>query len=196
MKKLVLIMMAVVIIVTSFAQEKRYGIESAILKKKSVIKRDMMEQIITSTHYIADYGMKESIEIVMNMQGTEVLVFSVMKDGYMYNSNMTTKQGTKTMIDSNQTVNYLNLTDEAKKKHQLEENGNEQFLGKDCKKYILNVTTQGQTVQVTMLIWQGIVLKATMNMSGNTTIEEVTEIQEGVNIQREKFELPQGINFI
>ena len=197
MKKTILSLIMVAVMLTgSFAQEKRYEIESAILKKSSVI----MGQTISSTQYIADYGMKESAESVISMQGMVLSLFTMMKDGYAYSANLTMKQGTKTniakVVGDYQNINYLNLTDDVKKQYQIEEKGNEQFLGKDCKSYKLTVTVQGQTVNATILVWQGLALKATMDVLGTTVTEEVTEIQTGVNIPKEKFELPEGIEFV
>ena len=203
MKKAVLLMMMTVTVWTAlFAQERRYGIESAILKKNVVIRPQIaiMEQSYFAIQYIADYGQKESAETFMDIQGQKVTVFTMMKDGYVYSTNMAANQGTKiniaAMMEDYKTVNYLNLTDEDRKKYQIEEKGNEQFLGKDCKSYELTVTAQGQTVKVAVLVWQGLALKSSTIASGTTMIEETTEIQEGVAIAKEKFELPEGINFV
>ena len=202
MKRTVLLMMMVVAVLTTSAQEKRYGIESAILKKNSVIKMPGMEQTLSSTQYIADYGNKESAETVMSMQGQTFNIFTMLKDGYVYSANLTFKQGTKinmaAVMDDYTTVNYLNLTDDVKEKYQIVEKGNEQFLGKDCKSYEMTVTAQGQTVKVSVLVWQGLALKSstkTTTILENSMTEETIEILEGVEIAKEKFELPEGINF-
>ena len=47
-----------------------------------------------------------------------------------------------------------------------------------------------------MLVWQGVLLKSSMTVSVVTMVEEVVEIQEGVEIAMEKFELPEGIDFV
>jgi len=83
-----------------------------------------------------------------------------------------------------------------KQKYQIEEKGNEQLLGKDCKLYGVTVTVQGQNVKGTVWVWQGLPLKSSMNIAGNTVVEEVIEIREGAEIPKEKFELPEGINFV
>ena len=203
MKKIVLsVIMAAFILTASFAQEKRYGIERAILKKSSVIEMGGMQQTISSTQYIDQYGNKESAESFTDTGGQTITVFTMIKDGYAYNANMTANFGTKTDVaaaagmDDYKTVNYLNITDDVKERFQIVEKGNEQFLGKDCKRYELDVTVQGQNVKADILVWQGIVLKASMTVAGITMTEETTEIQEGAAIPSEKFELPEGINFI
>jgi hypothetical protein len=204
MKKTVLfMMMAVTVLTATIAQEKRYDFESAILKKNTVMKMQSMEQTLTSTQYIADYGRKESTEMVMNMQGQTFNVFTMLKDDYMYTANMTLKQGSKIKIsaqmDDYKSVNFLNLTAEVKDKYKIEDKGSERFLGRDCKSYDLTITAQGQTMKVSVLIWQGLSLKATVQMKApveTTVVEEVTEILVGVAAAKEKFELPEGINFV
>ena len=203
MKKSVLsFMMVVAIITASFAQEKRYGIESAILKKNTVVNAQGVEQTFSAIQYIADYGMKQSTEMFMDMQGQTHTIFNMNKDGYLYSANMSLKQGTKVkMPDGYDESNSLSILNEMKEKFQIEavdeiENGNVQFLGKECKSYELTFNIQGQTMKTTRLVWQGMTLKTSMSFFGISTVEEVTEILEGVEIANEKFELPEGINFI
>jgi len=199
MKRFALLMMtAVVVFTTAFGQEKRYGIESAIVKKKTVMKAQGMEQTMSSVQYFADFGRKESVELTMNMQGQSFTVITMMKDGYVYSANMAVKQGTKINMadmDNIQAVNFLNLTDDVKKKYQIQANGMQQVAGKNCNRYELSFTTQGQNVKGTVWVWQGIPLKSTINAGGNQVEEEATEIQEGAVIANEKFELPAGVTF-
>jgi len=199
MKKTVISMIvAVTILSAAFGQEKRYEIASAIVKKTSVVKVQGMEQNLSSVQYFADYGMKESTEVNMNVMGQSFSVFTMIKDGYVYSANMTMGQGTKinmANIDDYNNVNFLNLTDEVKKKYQIQDNGVEQVLDKQCKRYEMSFTMQGQNVQATVWVWQGITLKSKMNMGGTTAEEEATEIQAGAAIPNEKFELPAGITF-
>ena len=198
MKRFALLMMAVVIFTAAFGQEKRYGIESAIVKKNTVIKAQGMEQTMSAVQYFADFGRKESVELTMNMQGQSFTVITMMKDGYVYSANMAVKQGTKINMadmDNIQAVNFLNLTDDVKKKYQIQANGMQQVAGKNCNRYEMSFTTQGQNVKGTVWVWQGIPLKSTINAGGNQVEEEATEIQEGAVIANEKFELPAGVTF-
>jgi hypothetical protein len=187
---------AAMLCIASWAQEKRYGIEKVVLKTNTV----MMGQTIASIQYIADWGSKESSETFINMQGQMFTVFSMIKDGYMYSANMTLKQGTKislTAVDSDfKTVNYLNLTKEVKEKFHITELGSEKLLGKDCKKYSVSYTVQGQTATGTTWIWEGLSLKTIISAMGNTVTSEASEILEGKEVAKEKFELPEGINFM
>ena len=132
------VIVALVIVCVAWGQEKRYEIESAIMKRSSVMKTGLAilsEQ--TTTQYFAEYGGKESAETVMSMAGQTLTVFSMVKDGYVYSANMTANQGTKVnmadVMDDYKMVNYLDLTDDIKKKYQIEEKGSEQVIGKDCK---------------------------------------------------------------
>ena len=191
-------MMAVTVITASFAQEKRYGIESAILKKNTTVKAQGIEQNVSAIQYIADYGRKESTEMLMDMQGKTITIFTMVKDGYLYTVNMAEKQGTKMKTSENS--NFMNFTEELKEKYQLSdvveiENDNIQFLGKECKSYEFTATINGQTIKTVMLKWQGMTLKSTVSFFGMITVDEVIEIQEGVEIAKEKFELPEGIDF-
>jgi hypothetical protein len=199
MKRLALVMMMVAVVITvASGQEKRYGIESAIVKKTTVIKAQGMEQTMNAVQYFADFGRKEAVEMTMSMQGQNFTIITMVKDGYVYSANMAVKQGTKVNManmDDLQTVNFLNLTDEVKKKYQIQANGIQQVAGKDCNRYEMSFTTQGQNVKGTVWVWQGLTLKSNINVSGNQVEEEATEIQEGATIPNEKIDLPEGVNF-
>ena len=201
MKKTVItIIMAVAFYAAIFGQEKRYGIASAIVKKTSVMRIQGMptEQTISTTQYFAEYGNKESAETSMNVGGQSLTTFTMIKDGYAYSANLSAKQGAKMNLaemEDYSTVNFLELTDEVKKKYQIQANGVQQIIGKDCNRYEMSFTTQGQNVKATVWVWQGLTLKSSINMAGTSVEEEVTEIQEGVPIAAEKFVLPEGITF-
>ena len=203
MKRTVLsIIMAVFVFTALYAQERRYGIERAILKKNSEMNMGGMQQSISSTQYIDEYGNKESMESVVSMAGQTINMFTMMQDGYVYNANLTAEFGTKVNVaaaaatEGLRTINLLNLTDEVRQQYQIVEKGNETFLGKECRVYELDITAQGQNLKVTLCVWQGLSLKSSMTVAGITITEETTEIQEGAVISKEKFELPEGINFI
>ena len=190
--------MAAVVYTATFAQEKRYGIERAIVKRTTVMGMGGMNQTLTSVQYFDDYGNKESSETFMSMQGQNFVIFTLIKDGYVYSANLAAKQGTKinmAAMGDFKTVNYLNITDEVRQKYKIVEKGEEQVLGKDCKRYELTVTVQGQSMQVNVWVWKGLSLKSSMTVMGNTVEESATEIQEGAAIAKEKFVLPEGVTF-
>ena len=200
MKKLFLsILMVVTALTATFAQEARYGIERAIVRRNTVTGTGLMQQSVSSVQYIDDFGRKESVEAFLNVQGQMFTVFTMIKDGYVYSINLAAGQGARVNLADMgglQTVNYLNLTNEIREMHQIKEMSNEQFMEKDCKRYDLIVNNQGQTANVSVWVWQGLPLKSVTNVAGNTVVEEVTEIREGAEIAKEKFELPEGINLV
>ena len=190
-KSVLSMMMAVTIFAVASAQEKRFGIESVILKGSVISGQG---EVVQTVLYIADYGRKESSEIFTN----DGHFFALVTDDYVYRANLTLKQGSKISSENmkvHPNVNYLNLTNEDKEKYQIEEKGIEQFLGKECKRYEMPITVLGQTGKASILIWQGLTLKSTVTIAGNTTVSEVSEIQAGVEIAKEKFELPEGISW-
>ena len=214
MKKTILfIIMVVVALTSSFAQEKRYAFENAVLKKISGARG-----VTSSTVYIDDYGRNELTESIMsipNQENVTSIMVTLIKDGYAYytekrsNDTETTQyRGTKidiATVDDYTMINYLNLTDEVKKKFQIEEKGNEQLLGKDCNVYELiqpALTTRGISAKITVWVWQGLPLKSAMTaMLPNgeeitSVVEEVTEIQENVTIAKEKFVMPENVIFL
>jgi len=186
---------------TKFGQAKRYGIENVVLKKRHFL---MNKTTMDETTYIADYGCKESSECKMSHPGgLSTTLFSMYKEGFVYmivevfdrRNRSQLKQYTKTDIsqagENMRDVNFLDLTDEIKEKFQIEEKGIEQFLGKECTKYEMNIPNQGQDNKLTVLVWQGLILK----MTDGSTVREVTEIQENAVIASEKFQLPEGVYF-
>ena len=202
LKKFVLTAMAFAIMSVAFGQDKRYGIESVILKKKYTHSENGVYG--EETVFIDDFGRKEYFETVANMRGQMITAFVIIKNCFFYsffgvhnNGNMQySRQGTKTEMSKMEvlrTINFLNLSNEIKKEPQIEEKSSEMFLGKECKRYDLIYTLQGQSIETTVLIWQGLILKTTYYVSGNIMIEEVTEIQEDAVIAQEKFELPEGV---
>ena len=202
MKKTILsLIMTVAIVSVTFGQEKRYGIERAILKKNTIMvdESTLEKQSFSAVQYIADYGRKEAVETSMDVQGQEFTVSVIMKDGYAYSANMALGQGIKTnmvAMGDFKAMNFLDLTDEVKEKYQMEEKENEQFLGKDCKRYNMTITINGVSMNGAVWEWQGLSLRTYMSHADIIVVEEVTEIQEGAEIAEEKFELPEGIDFI
>ena len=144
---------------------------------------------------------------IPNQPNNTLTIVSIIKDGYLHHiektsndSETTPIRGTKinmATMDDYSSINYLNLTDEVRKKYQLEEKDNEQFLRKDCKRYDLTITSPiGRSANISVWVWQGLALKLSFNMAGITSVqEEVTEIQENMVIANEKFDLPENVVF-
>ena len=207
MKKATLSIIVVTIILnSSFAQEKRYTFESAVIEKRLGTRG-----AVSSIVYIDDYGRKELTESIMrvpNQPNNTLTMVTMIKDGYIYYTENTSnedktaqKRGTKIKMatkDDYTMINYLNLTDEVKQKYQIEEKDDEQLLGMDCKRYELTATSPiGRSIKASVWVWQGLVLKLTFTVGDITVIqEEVTTIQEDETIAKEKFDLPEEVMFL
>jgi len=183
-------------------QDKSCGIESVVLKKKYF---EANRKKADETVYIADYGRKESREKV-EVRSTPVEMttktFTLVMDGFIYTIVESFNRRGKSIIGKTAfkvkitgegliNMNFLDLTDEIKEKYQIEEKGNEQFLGKECIRYELKNPLHGQDKKITVLVWQGLILKTTADL----VVAEAIEIQENAVIASEKFEVPEGVYF-
>jgi inorganic pyrophosphatase/exopolyphosphatase len=193
MKKVFIFAIAACLVTAISAQNKRYGIESAVVKSKSAV----MGQEVVTTIYFSDYGETEATETAMKIMGRNIKTFTMRKDGYFYTANLPSKEGTKikvSSIEDYKNVNFQELTNEIKEKFGIEEKGSEQILGRDCKKYDLTYSNQGQEFNATVWIWEGLSLKTELAVMGAVVVTEATEITEG-NVPKEKLDLPAGVKF-
>ena len=181
MKKIFTICAVLLVAATAMAQDgaKRYGIKSGTLKTEM----DMMGQTITNTTYFDDYGAKEATSI--SMMGMEMTQIS--KDGKMYMVN----KGEKTVqeMPAQQSINYLNLTEEAIAKNKIKEIGKETVSGKECTIYTAEVSQMGQTAKATVSVWNGIAMKSTIDAGGFNITQKVVEVTEGP-VDAAVFEVP------
>ena len=168
---------------TAFAQEAKYGIKSAILKKEAVT----MGQKVQGVQYFDDYGRKEASELTMKVGGVANVEKHIrtIADGDKIKATLPVKP-----------VNYLNLTDEVRELHKIKEVGTEEILGRKCTKYTLEVVYGGQTTYSTVWIWKGIPLKNETSSNGMVIVtEQATEIQENAEVPAMKFLVPEGVTF-
>ena len=145
---------------------------------------DMMGQTITTTTYFDDFGAKEAT--VMNMMGMEMT--QINKDGKMYVVN----KGERTVQEmpaQQQSINYLNLTDEVIAKNKIKEVGKETVSGKECTNYTLEMNQMGQTAKATVSVWNGFVMKTTIDAGGFAFTTKVVEVKEGP-VDAALFEIP------
>jgi len=176
---------------TLSAQEAKYEIKSAIIKKETVA----MGQTIESTCYFDDFGKKESAEITLKngiAQGVDKHIRTLMDSASIVNIDLDLKVGNR-MALPDKPINYLQLTPEIKDKYKIKDTGEEDIIGKSCRKYSLEMTQMGQTLQIKTWIWKGIVLKS--ETSGNGMVfatETATEILENISVPEEKFKAPEG----
>ena len=166
---------------TTFAQAPRYGIKSGSYKTEM----DMMGQVITNTTYFDDFGAKEATSV--SMMGIEMTQIS--KDGKMYVVNKGEKS-VQEMPQQQQTINYLDLTDEVIAKNKIKETGKETVSGKECTVYTLEMNQMGQIAKATVCGWQVFTMKTTIDAGGFTISTKVTEINEGP-VDAAIFEVPE-----
>lgn len=137
---------------------KRYGIKSGTITMVS----DVMGQKIESTSQFDDYGNLEVSST--NSFGMEIT--TILRDGKTYMVNRSAKQVQE--IPQQESVNYLNLTDEIVKKYKIKEAGKDTVIGKECVKYTMEISQMGQTAKLTVSVWCGIPLKTVTSAGGMT----------------------------
>ena len=178
MKRILSICAVLLVAVTAMGQN-RYGIKSGSYKTEM----DMMGQTITNTTYFDDYGAKEVT--AMNMMGMEMT--QLMKDGTMYLIN----KGEKSVqeMPGRESINYLDLTDEVIAKNKIKEIGKETIAGKECAIYTAEISQMGQTAKATVSVWNGLVMKSSIDMGGFAMTQKVVEVNEGP-VDAALFEVP------
>ena len=178
MKKIFAFCAVLLVAATAFGQN-RYGIKSGSYKTEM----DMMGQVITNTTYFDDYGAKEVTS--MNMMGMEMT--TLMKDGKTYMIN----KGEKSVqeMPAQQSINYLNLTDEVIAKNKIKETGKETVSGKECTVYTAEISQMGQTAKATVSVWNGIAMKSVIDAGGFGITQKVVEVTEGP-VDAALFEVP------
>ena len=179
-RKLLFVSLSLFMTMTLSAQEARYGFKSAVVKKTI----EMGGQKIEATSYIDDYGNVESA-IMMNV------IRTVQRGNTFITVDLNRKVGKKEIATEKQ-LNYMNITPEDIEKNAMKEMGEEEFLGKMCKKYSMKGTRMGQKVDAVTLIWKGLVLKSDYYLENKSIMakEYVTEILEDVVIDPENFAIP------
>ena len=178
MKKIFTLCAVLLVAATAFAQN-RYGIKSGSYKTEM----DMMGQVITNTTYFDDYGAKEVTS--MSMMGMEMT--QIRKDGKMYLVN----KGEKSVqeMPAQESINYLDLTDEAIAKYKVKETGKETVSGKECTIYTAEISQMGQTAKATVSVWNGFAMKSTIDMGGFAMTQKIVEVNEGP-VDAALFEVP------
>lgn len=133
---------------------------------------EVMGQKVESKNYFDDYGnLQASVTSAFGMELT-----TISRDGKTYMVNAAAKQVQEMPVQ--ESVNYLDLTDEVVAKYKIKEVGNETVVGKECVKYTMEVSQMGQTAYITVSVWQGIPMKTVTSVSGTDVAATITEIVE------------------
>lgn len=174
------------------AQEAKYGIKSATITKDMVA----MGQKLECTWYIDDYGKKEATEVAMKVGGVadvEKHIRTIAEGSSVVNIDLDVKKAMRMKLPQ-EPINYLKLTPEVRDKFKIKETGEEEIAGKPCEKYSLEITQMGQTVQMTVWVWKGLVLKSETSSNGMVVMVETSkEINETSVVPADKFVVPEGI---
>ena len=179
MKKIFTICAMLLVAATAMAQTGRYGIKSGSYKTEM----DMMGQVITNTTYFDDFGAKEVSSI--SMMGMEMT--TLMKDGKTYMINKAEKSVQE--MPAQESINYLNLTDEVVAKNKIKETGKETVSGKECTVYTAEISQMGQTAKATVSVWNGFAMKSVIDAGGFAISQKIVEITEGP-VDAALFEVP------
>ena len=169
------------------AQEARYEIKSAIIKKSV----ERFGQTTESVTYIDDYGKSEATESSYTWEGETRRTRTITKDNKSIWINLDDKTGFSSTAW--QSINYLNLTQEVKDKNKIKELGEETIAGKPCKKYSVEVTRMDRTSTMTVWIWKGITLKSESSFNDRTMTEVATEIKENATVDSKLFAVPSDV---
>lgn len=174
------------------AQELKYELKSAIVKKETIA----MGQKIESTWYMDDFGKKESSETITKVGGVagiEKQIRTIIDGNSIINVDMNMKTAMRMQMPL-EPINYLNLTPEIIDKFKIEELGEEDVVSRSCKKYTLEISQMGQTMGVTAWVWKGLVLKSETAANGMVIMKEIAiEVEENVSVPVDKFIIPEGI---
>ncbi|MBO5595189.1 MAG: DUF4412 domain-containing protein [Bacteroidales bacterium] len=147
---------------------KKFGIKSGSFTLVS----EVMGQKVESKSYFDDYGNLQADRT--NAFGMELTTIS--RDGKTYMVNPAAKQVQE--MPFQESINYLDLTDEVIAKYKIKEIGHETVAGKECVKYTMEVSQMGQTAHLTVSVWQGIPMKTVTSVSGTDVATTVTDIAE------------------
>ena len=182
MKKFFLIFLLMSIAFGASAQDtfKKYAVKSAIAKTKSITG----EQVTDGTLYIDDYGAFECDIKTMDIPNFITYDYGILtrKDRiWVFNiqeGKVDAKESPNPMPD----LNFLNITPELAEKYEIQDLGEEEFMGKKCHKYTYMVLTNRKKVYWTIWAYMGIPLKTVVKQGRRESVVEVTELQENVKI--------------
>ena len=179
MKRILTFCSVLLIAATAFAQAPRYGIESGSYKMET----NVMGQTVTSTVYFDDFGAKEATSV--SMMGVDMT--QIFRDGKVYVVDKA--QRSVQEMPQQQSINYMDLSDEVIAKNKIQEIGTETVDGKECTVYTLEMSQMGQTAKATVCVWNGFTMKTTIDAGGFTISTKVTEVNEGP-VDAALFEVP------
>lgn len=157
-----------------------YGIKSASLK----IVTEMMEQKVEGDVWFDDYGAVQAT--VTKVAGTAIN--TIIREGKTYSVDYAAKQVRESPIQQ-ESINYLNITDEVIEKYNLKVIGKDTVAGKECIKYSMVISQMGQSVKAIVSVWNGYPMKMVNTIGSMVITVAVKEFIEGP-VDASHFEIP------
>lgn len=170
----------------------KYGIKSGIIEYKT----QMMGMEVKQVNTFDDYGQKQTQEMAMEMMGTKVNNKTIIKDGFIYNLDLTNKTGTKvplTSMSQKSDIDFENLTEELMKDMNIKKIGTEVFLGKTCDK--MSIDYKDIQMKGTYLVYKGIPLSMDSEIGAMKMKMVADKFVENPNLPADKFDIPADIVF-
>lgn len=174
---------------TTDSAKTRYGIKSGIIEYTSAMRGREARQKLS----FDEFGREERIETETEVQGLKITTVSVEKDGYVYTFNPATGRGTKVAQLGRQSymINFRNLSDEMRRKMNLEITDTVIYDGKKCFRYTADWVEM--SMKGTYLVWQGIILNSDITVGNYSMQMTATNITEDAELPASLFNIPPGI---
>jgi hypothetical protein len=136
-----------------------------------------------------DWGQKqyeENYMVIMNIKsGSNSLIL----EGYRYDWDPTTKEGTKMSFYNAPATDYSTMPQDDISKYGITFEGTEKIAGKDCE--VISIT---EPMQTKTWMWKGIALKSATPMGKGTITMEAVEVKEE-SVDASKFQIPGDVKF-
>ena len=186
MKRILTFLAVTLTAVSVFAQEEaphRYGIKSG----KYVMETKVMGQTVAATTWFDDFGNVSLTRTQTSVMGQEMDVASLVRDGKTYVIDYSASQIQE--APNQESLNFMDLSDEVVEKFKVKTLGTEELAGKDCTKFSAETSQMGQTAKITAWVWNGIPMKTVTSMMGMNVTATVSSLEEGP-VEASLFELP------
>ena len=192
MKRISYIFLATLLLVatvpaTAQNSARRYGVKSGIIKLvASTAGVDTPE-----TQYFDNYGQMESITYTTEIPGlVKYDSWLVTKGDKMFGFNITEGKRSKVTENPNPTADltFINPSAEVIAKYNIKEIGEEEFLGRKCKKYNYDIIQGRNKITYTAWIYKGIILKQQGQIRRREVVTYATEFKENVAVPASAFQ--------
>lgn len=167
----------------------KYGIKSGIIDYISSMRGREARQRLS----FDEFGREERTETETEVHGLKITTVSVEKDGYVFTFNPATGRGTKVAQLGRQSynINFRNLSEEMRRKMNLELTDTVIYDGKECLRYTADWVEM--SLKGTYLVWQGIILNSDITVGNISMQMNATNIKEDAEIPASLFTVPPDI---